>query len=364
MRLSGSLFPDPCYTDVGVVIPILPLKVIPYMKFAALPKVELHLHLDCSLSYEVVRTLNPAITEEEYREEFIAPAKCHDLADYITRASRGIELMQTKEQLRLVTLDLFEQLQADNIIYAEIRYAPLQHLQKGLSPREVVQAVNEATLEGMARTGIRAGVILCTLRHFSEEQSMTTVRLVDEFIGGPVVGFDIAADEAGYPIDAHLSAFSFAQEKGFPCTAHAGEAKGPESVWETLEHFHPRRIGHGVRSYEDPKLLEYLKQKGIHLEVCPTSNIQTDIYDTIQEHTVDQLYRLEVSMSISTDCRTVSNVTLGSEYQLLHEVFDWERAHFLRCNLDAIDHAFATNKVKASLRKKILAGFAETAVVK
>jgi len=114
------------------------------MEYSKLPKAELHLHLDCSLSFDVVKQLNPAITLEEYRQSFIAPTKCTDLADYITRAVKGVELMQTKEQLRLVTLDLFKQLKADNVIYAKMRFAPLQHLQKGLTPTEVVGAVNVA----------------------------------------------------------------------------------------------------------------------------------------------------------------------------------------------------------------------------
>jgi len=118
-----------------------------------LPKVELHLHLDCSLSYEVVKEIKPTITYEEYRESFIAPPKCTDLADYITRAIKGFELMQTKDQLRLVTLDLFKQLKMDHVVYAEIRFAPLQHIFKGLTPNEVVQTVNQATEEGIKNMG-------------------------------------------------------------------------------------------------------------------------------------------------------------------------------------------------------------------
>ena len=237
------------------------------MNYSGFPKIELHLHLDCSLSYEVVQLIDPSVTEEEYRRSFIAPAKCTDLADYISRAVKGVELMQTEEQLRLVTLDLFQQLKKDNVIYAEIRFAPLQHLQKGLTPANVVQAVNAAVAEGIRETGVEARIILCTLRHYSDAQSMETVRLVEQFRGTHVVGFDIAADEAGFPIDNHIAAFHYANEKGFPCTAHAGEAKGAESVWETLQHFHPQRIGHGVRSTEDENLLQFLKKKAIHLEV-------------------------------------------------------------------------------------------------
>lgn len=329
------------------------------MHYASLPKIELHLHLDCSLSYEVVRQLAPAVTEAEYRRSFIAPAKCTDLADFITRALRGIELMQTREQLRLVTLDLIRQLAEDHVIYAEIRFAPLEHLCQGLTPFEVVSAVNEAVMEGIAQTGVEVGIIICTLRHYSEAQSMETVQLLDCFQNTRIVGFDIAADEAGFPIDNHVRAFAYARAQGYHCTAHAGEAKGPESVWETLQHFHPARIGHGVRSYEDPALIEWLKKQNIHLEVCPTSNVQTNIYDSIEHHNIDGIYRSGVSMSVNTDARTISNVTLSSEYQTVERVFGWTKAHFLRCNLEAVEHAFTTPEIKARLRKRLMEAYGE-----
>jgi len=327
------------------------------MDYTQLLKVELHLHLDCSLSYEVVKKFRPETSYEEYEASFIAPPKCTDLADYISRAISGVELMQTEEQLRLVTLDLFEQLKTDKVIYAEIRFAPLLHTQNGLSAEEVVQIVNEAAIEGIEKTGVKAGIILCTLRHYSEEESIKTVELVERFKGTKVVGFDIAADESGFPIDNHIKAFQFAKEKGINCTAHAGEAKGAESVWETLENFHPKRIGHGVRSAEDEKLLAHLKEKNIHLEVCPTSNVQTHVFDTIHDHSCTKIYDAGVSMSINTDARTISNVSLADEYQTLEKIFGWEKAHFLKCNLEAIQHAFISEEEKEELREVILAAY-------
>lgn len=328
------------------------------MESSHLPKIELHLHLDCSLSYDVVRQLDPTISPDDYRRSFIAPARCTDLADYISRAVKGVELMQTKEQLRLVTLDLFQQLKKDHVLYAEIRFAPLQHLQGGLAPAEVVDAVNEAVAEGIKDTGVEARIILCTLRHYTEAQSLETVGLVEQFGDTFVAGFDIAADEAGFPIDNHVSAFAYAKEKGICCTAHAGEARGAESVWETLTNFHPLRIGHGVRSAEDEKLLQYLKEKSIHLEVCPTSNIQTAVYDRMENHTADRIYKSGVSMSISTDARTISDVTLESEYLTLENYFGWTKAHFRRCNLAAIEHAFVDAETKQRLRRQIEEAYA------
>lgn len=327
------------------------------MDYKILPKVELHLHLDCSLSYEVVKQLDPSVGLLAYQEAFIGPPKCTDLADFLLRAVKGVDLMQTATALRLVTMDLFRQLKADNVIYAEIRFAPLLHIEGGLLPKEVVMIVNEAVSEGIAATGVEAGLILCTLRHYTEAQSMETVQLVEGFQGTHVVGFDIAADEAGFPIDNHLKAFQYAQHHGLNITAHAGEAKGAESVWETLQHFHPSRIGHGVRSVEDPELMAFLQEKNIHLEVCPTSNVQTNVVDQIKNHPADKIYQSGVSMSINTDARTISNVTLTSEYILLENVFNWQKAHFLTCNLEAIEHAFTTAEKKVQLKEKIKAAY-------
>jgi len=323
------------------------------MNIASLPKVELHLHLDCSLSYEVVQQLNPAITYEDYRASFVAPAKCTDLADYITRAIKGFELMQTKEQLRLVTLDLFKQLQADNVLYAEIRFAPLLHTMGGLTPVEVVQAVADAAEEGVATYGVEANIICATLRHYNEAQSMETVQLVEQFKGTRIVAFDIAADEAGFPIDAHIKAFAYANEKGIPCTAHAGEARGADSMWETLQHFHPTRIGHGVRCIEDPKLMQYLRDQDIHLEVCPTSNIQVNVFDVIENHPANRIYDAGISMSINTDARTISDTTLAKEYGIMQQYFQWTLAHFKRCNLEAIRHSFAAETVKEKIAAQL-----------
>jgi adenosine deaminase len=327
------------------------------MDWTELPKVELHHHLDCSLSYEVVSQIDPSITLEEYRTNFIAPAKCKNLADYLTRAPNSYPLMQTEEQLRLVTLDLFEQLRRDNVLYVEIRYAPLRHTERGLSAREVVASVEAATAEAVRSTGIEARIILCTVRPYSAAQSLETVRLVEDFRGTYVAGFDIGADEAGYPIDEHIAAFQYAREKGIPCTAHAGEARGPDSVWETLRHFAPSRLGHGVRSIEDPVLVEHLRQHQIHLEICPTCNVQTDVYDTYADHPIDKLHRAGILVGVNTDGRTISNITLSQEYAKLHQTFGWDTEEFFHCNRNALKAAFVPDDVRDKLLARLADGY-------
>jgi adenosine deaminase len=318
-----------------------------------LPKVELHLHLDCSLSFAVVSTIAPEVTFSEYREQYIAPAKCTSLADFLTRAPRGIKLMQTEGNLRLVVDDLFNQLVEDRVLYAEIRFAPLLHVEHGLTPDEVVGIVEEATVKAVSKTGVEARLILCTLRHFNESQSMETVRLVDRFRGTTVAGFDIAADEAGYPIDQHVPAFRYAFDHRIPCTAHAGEARGADSVWETLKQLRPARIGHGVRSLEDMNLIAHLRQEKIHLEVCPSCNIQIDIFDQYRDHPIDTLYRLGLSVGVNTDARTITDITLTDEYEKLHRTFGWTKEHFLRCNRNALGASFVPDELKERLLERL-----------
>lgn len=321
--------------------------------FRLYPKVELHLHLDCSLSYDVVRKINPAISEEMYRHDFIAPAKCTNLVDFLTRAPHAIALMQTEEQLRLVVADVFEQLRRDNLLYAEIRFAPFLHTDKELSPEQVVEIVEAATARASASTGIEARLILCTLRHYSAEQSLETVKLVERFRGTHVAALDLAGDEAGYPLTAHIPAYQYAAERNLSRTAHAGEASGPESVWETLRLLHPLRIGHGVRSSEDLALIEHLKKERIHLEVCPTSNLQTNMYDTYADHPINTLYEAGISVGVNTDTRTITAITLTEEYEKLHQVFGWEKQDFLRCNLEAIRASFLSASRKQELSAQL-----------
>jgi adenosine deaminase len=328
------------------------------MNFKTCPKIELHLHMDCSLSYQVVQRIDPAISLQDYQQNFIAPAKCTNLADFLTRAPHAIALMQTKERLQLVVADVFEQLQRDGVIYAEIRFAPFLHTEHGLSASEVVEAVNAATARMSAATGIEARLILCTLRHFTPEQSMQTVKLVEQFQGTHVAALDIAGDEAGFPLDAHVGAFQYAVQQHIPRTAHAGEACGPASVWETLRRLQPSRIGHGVRSVEDSSLLAALRAQQIHLEVCPTSNIQTSMYESYADHPINTLYNEGISLGVNTDTRTITAVTLAQEYEQLATHFGWDNQHFLRCNLAALKAAFLEERQKPVLEARLRAAYA------
>jgi adenosine deaminase len=314
-----------------------------------LPKVDLHIHLDLAASYGAVAALAPETTLAEYRRSFVGPARCDGLGDLLARTPRFLALMQDERGLRVVVEDLFDQLVRDGVVYAELRFAPLQHARGLLTPERAVEIVERATAESIAATGVEARLLLCSLRHFSEAESMRTARLADAFRGSLVVGLDLAGDEAGHPLDAHEPAFRWAAERGMHLTAHAGEACGPASVDETLRRLGPSRIGHGVRAIEDPGTVELLQRRGVHLEVCPSSNVQIGIYSDHREHPVDRLRREGVSLSIGTDCRAITDVSLAQEYERVRGAFGWTDAEFHACNRAALEAAFVEQDVRARL---------------
>jgi adenosine deaminase len=212
-------------------------------------------------------------------------------------------------------------------------------------------------------TGIDASLILCTLRDFEAAQSLETARLVKRHAqSGPVAALDIAGDEVAYPLDPHVPAFEYVQEAGLAVTVHAGEAGGPESVWEALDKTVTRRIGHGVRSIEDTALVARLKEEQIHLEVCPTCNVQTNAVSALEDHPVDRLHRSGVRVGISTDTRAVTDVRLTQEYERLRDTFGWTLADFEQVNRNALDAAFAPDSVKRRVVGTIDKAFAQVSL--
>ncbi|MCD4685939.1 MAG: adenosine deaminase [Anaerolineae bacterium] len=321
------------------------------------PKVELHLHLDCSLSYDAVKQIDPDFAPDRYVREILGPRSVKDLAGYLARTRASVALLQTERALRIVVRDLFRQLADDNVLYAEIRFAPLLHLERGLSPENVVRTVLNETNRAVQRTGIAAGLILCTLRHFTERQGMVTARLLERFSETRVVALDLAGDEANYPLTPHVAAFEFARKHGLPRTAHAGEAAGPDSVREVLARLQPLRIGHGVRSVEDSTLMAELEQRRVHLEVCPACNVQVNVFEAWGAHPVDILYRLGIPLSLNTDGRTLTPTTLTSDYAQMKKTFKWQPVDFLACNIQAARAAFAAPDLKRQIERRLREGY-------
>jgi adenosine deaminase len=281
--------------------------------------------------------------------DYVAPARCTSLTEFLACVPKVLGLLQTTEGLQVMVEDVFEQLGKDGVIYAELRFAPLLHVEQGLTPEHIVDTVDTAVDVMVRRTGIEARVILCTLRHFSEAQSVTTAELAQRFSARRVVGLDLAGDEAGFPIAPHAAAFRFARDHGLHTTAHAGESRGAESVWETLQILAPERIGHGIRSIEDPGLVDHLRRMAIHLEVCPSSNVQTGAIASWPVHPIDRLQAAGVPLSVNTDTRGLSPVTLTKEYALLAKHFGWTEEQLLGSTRAALRHAFVDEAVRAQL---------------
>lgn len=329
-------------------------------KWRAVPKVELHVHIDCSLSYRLARMLDETLRLKDWRDKFVGPVQCKDLAEFLVCIEPALALLQTETALRLAVEDMVDQLAADHVRYAEIRFAPLLHRRLGLDPARVTEIALEAMAEASAETGVSCGMILCTLRHFSEAESLETADLAIRFADRGVVALDLAADEAAFPITPHVKAFAKVQAAGLNSIAHAGEAKGAESVLETLEMLNVSRIGHGVRTMEDPAALEAVGTGDIHLEVCPSSNIQTNVFQALENHSIQALMQADLSVGINTDGRTVTNVTLASEYYALSDCFGWGAKVFEKANLAALKASFAPDAVKQSVRAEIERAYADS----
>jgi adenosine deaminase len=319
-----------------------------------LPKIELHLHLDCSLSYEGVRRLRPSVTLDEYRREYEAPTRCANLAEFLSRVPKVLGMLQSREALAIMVEDVFDQLRADRVLYAELRFAPLLHTTRGLSAEGTVDTVATAVDEMVRRTGIEARIILCTVRHFTADESLTTAELVRAFRHRRVVALDIAGDEAGFALTPHAAAYRYAHEHGLRTTAHAGEALGPASVWETLRELAPERIGHGIRSIEDPVLIDHLRRTGVHLEVCPSSNMQlVESIGSWPAHPIDRLRLAGISLNVNTDTRMLTPTTLTREYALVREHFGWTSDLLLASNVAALRKAFVDEETRAGLLSEL-----------
>lgn len=316
----------------------------------ALPKVELHLHLDCSMSFASVNALDPSVTRERYRAEFLAPKKCVNLVDYFRYLAPALALLQSREALRVTTIDLMRQLAEDGVIYAEIRFAPQLHRQTGLTTEQVVETVLAAVAEGRAAYPVEARLILCQLRPEDTANGLELVRIAEKYRAHGVGGVDLAGDETGYGLGEHIPVFSKARDLGLNITAHAGEAGGAEKVREVVEQLGVKRVGHGVRSIEDEAVVDLLLERDVHLEVCPSCNIQIDVFDRYEDHPVDALVRRGVSVGINTDARGPTDLTLTQEYGRLQEVFGWDRERFRAANIGAIERAFVDDATRAALR--------------
>ena len=321
--------------------------------------IDLHLHLDGSLSLASVRELArmqgigvPAEDGELLKLLQVGP-ECKDLNEYLEKFDFPCSLLQTREAITLAVRNLTQELAAQGLLYAEIRFAPQFHTLQGLTQYEVVEAAT-AGLDG----GVRANLILCCMRgEGNREKNIETVEVASAFLGRGVCAVDLAGAEALFPTEHFGELFRLAAEKGVPYTIHAGEACGPDSVYTALS-FGARRIGHGVRSMEDGALVARLAAEGVPLELCPTSNLNTSIFSAIGEYPLRELMAAGVKVTINTDNMMVSGVTLASEMELMTRTFGLTAAERRTLAMNAAEASFADPAVKDWLVLEIEKRFA------
>lgn len=317
--------------------------------------IDLHLHLDGSLSVRSVRELAQMQgrvlpqDDQELLEQLQVDRDCRDLNEYLEKFSFPCALLQTRQAITMAVANLLGELKAQGLLYAEIRFAPQLHTQQGLTQMEVVRAA----IDGLNQCDFRANLILCCMRGSdNREQNNQTIQVASHFLGQGVCAVDLAGAEALYPTADFEDLLRTAREKGIPLTIHAGEAAGADSVWAALK-LCPKRIGHGVRSLEDELLLKQLAAVGTTLELCPTSNLNTNIFPGIQDYPLRRLMEAGVRVTINTDNMTVSNVTVRSEMEKAADAFSLSMEEIAMLEMNAADACFANGEVREWLRCQI-----------
>ena len=316
-------------------------------KIKEMKKIELHLHLDGSLEIETAMELS-GLDKDEVMNKMIASDKCRDLTEYLTKFDLPISIMQDKNSLVRVASDLVKYLDNENVIYAEVRFAPIFHTKNGLSMEEVIEAV----LEGLSNGKVKTNLILCMMRGMDKETNLMVIDVASKYLGKGVCAVDLAGDECTYPLEEYLELFEIAKRENIPFTIHAGESGSAIEVKKAIE-IGATRIGHGIHSIEDDDVLELIKEKNVLLEICPTSNVQTNNVEEYYEHPIHKLYKLGVKLNINTDNKTVSNVSISEEYRKLRDSFNFSDEDFKIMNIKAIESAFLSVEEKQELLKEL-----------
>jgi adenosine deaminase len=326
------------------------------------PKVLLHDHLDGGLRPQTIIDLAAEIGYERLPAQdaaalgkwFVDSADSGSLERYLDTFAHTVAVMQTPDALRRVAAECAQDLAADGVVYAEIRYAPELHLAGGLDLVEVVEAVQDGFREGerlAAAAGhpIRVGTLLTAMRQAA--RSREVAELVVAYRDRGVAGFDIAGAEAGFPPTRHLDAFEYLRRENAHFTIHAGEAFGLPSIWEALQWCGADRLGHGVRIVDDievradgsvhlGRLAAYVRDQRVPLEMCPSSNIQTGAAASIAEHPIGLLTRLRFRVTVNTDNRLMSDTSMSREMERLVEAFGYGLADLQWFTVNAMKSAF------------------------
>ncbi|MCW3840122.1 adenosine deaminase [Micromonospora yasonensis] len=332
---------------------------ISYEDIVKVPKALLHDHLDgglrpatiVELAAEVGHEL-PTADPEALGRWFAEAANSGSLERYLETFAHTVAVMQTASALRRVARECALDLAADGVVYAEVRFAPEQHLEQNLTLDEVVESVVTGFREGSALAAeaghpIRIGTLLTAMRHAARSQEIAELAVRHRDTG--VVGFDIAGAEAGFPPTRHLDAFEYLQRENFHFTIHAGEAFGLPSIWQAIQWCGADRLGHGVRIVDDitpgnppvlGRLAAYVRDKRIPLELCPSSNVQTGAAASIADHPIGLLRDLRFRVTVNTDNRLMSGTSMSREMALLVDAFGYGWKELQWFTINAMKSAF------------------------
>ncbi len=321
------------------------------------PKVLLHDHLDGGLRPASVVELAsefgyhrlPTTDVAELSTWFNRGAKRNDLVLYLETFAHTVGVMQHRDAIERVAYECAQDLAADGVVYAEVRFAPELHIEAGLTLQEVLDAVLAGFERGSSGTELTVYTICSAMRTAAISRDIAELAVANRDRG--VVGFDIAGAEAGFPPTRHLDAFQFVMRENFHSTVHAGEAFGLPSIWEALQYCGAARLGHGVRVVDDitgpqgeerlGRLASYIRDRRVCLELCPTSNVNTGVCASIADHPIGMLRRLRFRVTVNTDNRLMSNTSMTKEMGKLAEAFGWGLSDFEWLTINAMKSAFA-----------------------
>ncbi len=325
-----------------------------------LPKTDLHCHLDGSLRIETIldlaqkqRVRLPAQDPDKLFKLIYKGDVCTSLEDYLKAFDITLAVLQTEESLYRVAYELVEDCAKENVRYLEVRYSPMLHQREGLKLADIVEAVIQGLRAGERDFGVRSGVILCGIRSISPESSMRMAELCVAFKNRGVIAFDLAGAEYNYPAKDHKQAFQLILNNNVNCTAHAGEAYGPESIAQAIHYCGAHRIGHGTRLREHGDLLNYCNDHRIPLEICLSSNIQTQAAPDFESHPLPFFYQYGLRVTVNTDNRLVTNTTVSNELFLCHKYYGFNLDDIKEVIIDGFKSAFLPYREKADLLLKV-----------
>ncbi|WHY63682.1 adenosine deaminase [Cytobacillus firmus] len=331
------------------------------MNFTIMPKIELHCHLDGSVRPETIIDIAkregislPSFDKEKIKEELIAPLDCESLDEYLNRFSIPNLVMQSKENLKRISYELFEDAAKENVKYMEVRFAPLLHTRKGLSVEEVIQSVIEGMREAEEEFDIKGNIILSCMRTMSVESAYKVVEKGKAFLGRGVVAIDLCASEEEGFSEKFIEPIALAREYGYRVTIHAGETGIGKNVLEAVEWLGAERIGHGVFIKDCEEAYQIVKDKQVVLEMCPTSNVQTKAVNQFSDHPIYDFHKDGIKVTVNTDNRTVSDTTMAKECDIVSNEFAMSAEDYKQIYMNSVEASFADEKIKEKLKKYLL----------